>query len=607
MCGIAGYVGTEEAGPKILEALRGIEYRGYDSAGIATSCNGHLYILRTQGKIAKLQKAFVLNPLEGNSGIGHTRWATHGKPEARNAHPHLVGKVAVVHNGIIENYLELRKTLEETGAFFLSDTDTEVIPHLVNRNLEMGMGPIEATRTAISLLKGSFALAFIFEEKKNMLIVTRKSMPLVIGFGKGGTSVGSDEIAIAALAERVMYLEDGDFAVLTPQGAEITDHSGIRVRRNIQEIAYQDARPSKGAFRHYMLKEIFEQPTVIGDTVRSFSDPTTHQIILPKLPFDFADISSLTIVACGTASFAGKVAEYWFESLAEISTRCEIASEFRYRGSPCRCDQACIVVSQSGETADTLAALQHMKTQGCPTLAIVNVPGSEMARAAFGVIYTLAGVEISVASTKAFTTQLAVLAMLAIGAAKAKGMLSLEREKALVESLNQLTGDIQAVLKLDSAIREIAKDLVKVSNALYIGRGTSSAIAYEGALKLKEISYIHAEAVPAGELKHGTLALVNEDIPVIAIAPSDHLFDKTASNIQEVVTRGGKVILLSDEKGCSALRKDVWKTIVLPEVDSFLSPIIYAIPLQLLAYHVAVLKGTDVDQPRNLAKSVTTE
>ena len=607
MCGIVGYIGAREASPLLLDALRRLEYRGYDSAGIATLVGGTVERRRAQGKLERLAARLEEEPLAGHTGIGHTRWATHGAPSEVNAHPHVSRGVAVVHNGIIENFQELRAELTASGHVFATQTDTEVVPHLLSAALADGLAPEAAAVAAVGRLHGAFALAMLFEGHDDLLIVARKGSPLAIGHGQSEMFVGSDALALAPLTDRIQYLEEGDVAFLSRRRARIVDANGQPAERPIRPTALSGALIGKGNHRHFMEKEIFEQPAVLGDTLRTFADPATHRIALPELPFDPEELTRLAMVACGTASYACLVAKYWFEQLAGVPVDWDVASEFRYREPPLVEGQAGLFVSQSGETADTLAALRYLKANGCPTLGIVNVPESTLAREADGMLRTLAGPEIGVASTKAFTTQLATLACLAIGTARARGRLTPEREEALIHGLDEIPARILQVLEQNEAIEQIAREIMGARDVLYIGRGVSYAIALEGALKLKEISYIHAEAYAAGELKHGPIALIDETVPVIVVAPRDHLFEKTASNLQEVVARGGKVVLISDREGCAALGEFAWKTIALPPIDAFLAPILYAVPVQLLAYHTAVLKGTDVDQPRNLAKSVTVE
>jgi glucosamine--fructose-6-phosphate aminotransferase (isomerizing) len=546
-------------------------------------------------------------PLPGVVGIGHTRWATHGAPTRDNAHPHQAGGVAVVHNGIIENFQALRDELIDLGHEFETDTDTEVIPQLVSHYLGQGVGPVAAAAAALKRLEGAFALAILFAGHADLLIGARRGSPLAVGHGDGEMYLGSDALALAPLTDRIQYLEEGDWAVLNLRGASVYDAAGQPVTREIKQTALSGALIGKGNYRHFMHKEIHEQPAVIGDTLRTFASAVDHSISLPALPVDLATLPRLTMVACGTAYYACMVAKYWFEQLAGLPVDLDIGSEFRYREPPLVPGSAALFVSQSGETADTLAAMRHVKSQGLATIGLVNVPESTLAREVACQLRTLAGPEIGVASTKAFTTQLATLACLAVGAARARGRLTAERERALTQALDEVPARAAEVLLQDARFERIAHDLVPARDVLYIGRGTGFAIALEGALKLKEISYIHAEGYAAGELKHGPIALIDEGVPVIVVAPPDHLYDKTASNLQEVVARSGKVILLSDQQGCAQLADYVHTAVALPAVDPFVAPLLYAIPVQLLAYHTAVLKGTDVDQPRNLAKSVTVE
>ena len=607
MCGIVGLIGARAAAPLLLEALRRLEYRGYDSAGMATLVDGRIERRRAQGKLDRLAARLEEEPLPGNTGIGHTRWATHGVPNEVNAHPHLSAGVAVVHNGIIENFQDLRAKLVRKGHEFHTQTDTEVVAHLISAELKRGRRPEAAALTAVRQLEGAFALALLFEGQDDLLVAARRGSPLALGHGQDEMFIGSDALALAPLTDRIQYLEEGDVAFVTRSGSQIVDAQGQTVERPIRPTAMSGALIGKGNHRHFMEKEIFEQPAVLGDTLRTFADPATHRITLPELPFDPASVSRLALVACGTASYAGLVGKYWFERLARVPVDWDIASEFRYREPPLAPGEAGIFVSQSGETADTLAAMRHVKALGHKTLAVVNVPESTLAREAHGLLRTLAGPEIGVASTKAFTTQLATLACLALGVAKARGALTPEREAELTQGLDEVPARVLQVLETSQAIEEIAREIMTARDVLYIGRGTSYAVALEGALKLKEISYIHAEAYAAGELKHGPIALIDESVPVIVVAPKDDLFDKTASNLQEVVARGGKVVLFSDKAGIAELGEYAWKSVTLPTVDPILAPLLYAIPVQLLAYHTAVLKGTDVDQPRNLAKSVTVE
>ena len=607
MCGIIGVIGSNAAAPLLVEALRRLEYRGYDSAGIATIVEGRIQRRRAPGKLDHLARLLTERPLGGTTGIGHTRWATHGAPTEGNAHPHMSRGVAVVHNGIIENFRELRAELMAAGHEFETQTDTEVVPHLIARELARGSSVEVAAALAVAQLTGAFALVVLIEQRPDLLIAARRGSPLAVGYGDGEMFLGSDALALAPLTDRIQYLEEGDVAYVSPRGARIIDAAGDEVAREIRQTAFSGALVGKGNHRHYMEKEIFEQPAVIGDTLRAFADPATHRLALPDLPFDLAAVRRLSLVACGTASYACMVARYWFEQLARLPSSTDIASEFRYRDMPLSKGEVGIFVSQSGETADTLAAMRHLRGQNHPALAIVNVPESSLAREADGLLRTLAGPEIGVASTKAFTTQLATLACLAIGAASARGHLSPAREAELGQALDEIPARLLQVLALDESFAEIAKDLASARDALFIGRGPMFPIALEGALKLKEISYIHAEGYAAGELKHGPIALVDEQMPVIVLAPSDAYFAKTASNLEEVAARGGRILLLSDAAGIAELGAHVWRAVELPTVDPVVAPILYSLPVQLLAYHTAVLKGTDVDQPRNLAKSVTVE
>ena len=607
MCGIVGIIGRQPAALLLLDALKRLEYRGYDSAGMATLVDGRIERRRAEGKLANLERVLDEEPLPGVTGIGHTRWATHGAPTRDNAHPHQAGGVAVVHNGIIENFQALRAELIALGHRFETETDTEVIPQLVSHYLAQGAGPVAAAAAALKRLEGAFALAILFAGHDDLLIGARRGSPLAIGYGDGEMYLGSDALALAPLTDRIQYLEEGDWAALNLRGASVYDADGREVTREIRQTALSGALIGKGNYRHFMHKEIHEQPAVIGDTLRTFASPLDHRISLPELPVDFATLPRLAMVACGTAYYACMVGKYWFEKLAGLPVDLDIGSEFRYREPPLVPGSAALFVSQSGETADTLAAMRHVKGLGLATIGLVNVPESTLAREVACHLRTLAGPEIGVASTKAFTTQLATLACLALGAAEARGRLTPERQAELTQALDEVPARASEILLQDQRFEQIAHELVPARDVLYIGRGTGFAIALEGALKLKEISYIHAEGYAAGELKHGPIALIDEDVPVIVVAPPDDLFDKTASNLQEVVARGGKVILLSDERGCAQLADYVHTAVALPAVDPMVAPLLYAIPIQLLAYHTAVLKGTDVDQPRNLAKSVTVE
>ncbi|HEX9569425.1 MAG TPA: glutamine--fructose-6-phosphate transaminase (isomerizing) [Rhodospirillales bacterium] len=607
MCGIIGIIGKDAVAEKLLAALRRLEYRGYDSAGIATLVDGRIERRRAEGKLDNLEKRLAREPIAGRTGIGHTRWATHGVPNEKNAHPHATDRVAVVHNGIIENFQDLSDELVAAGRRLASDTDTEVVAHLITRYLEEGDEPARATKRALARLEGAFALGIVFAGRDDLMIAARRGSPLAIGIGAGETYLGSDALALAPLTDKILYLEDGDWAVMTANGVTVYDAEGREIRRKVRKTAVSGAAVGKGGYRHFMLKEIYEQPQVIGDTLHSFVNPATRAVTLPAFPFDPAKATRITLIACGTSFYACLVAKYWLERLARVPVEVDIASEFRYRGADMPEGGLAVFISQSGETADTLAALRYANQQRQHTLSIVNVPESTIARESEAVLPTNAGPEVGVASTKAFTTQLTVLACLTLAIGRARGAITPDAEARLVGALTEVPARAAEVLNHDERLREIAEEVAKARDVLYLGRGTSYAIAMEGALKLKEISYIHAEGYAAGEMKHGPIALIDEGVPVIVIAPSDELFAKTASNIAEVMARGGRVIFLSDAKGVQRLGWQAAATIVLPEVDPFVAPILYAIPVQLLAYHTAVIKGTDVDRPRNLAKSVTVE
>ncbi len=606
MCGIIGIIGRAAAAPLLLDGLKRREYRGSDSAGIATLANGHILRRRAEGKLANLEALLQREPLAGTTGIGHTRWATHGRPNEINAHPHATDRVAVVHNGIIENFGELRRELSALGHRFETETDTEVVAHLLTRYLREQKTPEQAMAAAMERLHGAFALAVIFAGRHDLMIGARRGSPLAVGYGDGEMYLGSDALSLASLTRRICYLEEDDWVAISAAGARVYN-AGEPVERAVTQTALSGALIGKGNYPHFMLKEICEQPAVIGDTLQAFFNPLQRRIELPTLPFDFAAVPRLTIVACGTASLAGMVGKYWFEQLARLPVEFDIASEFRYRAAPLPAGGVAIVISQSGETIDTLAALRYAKSQGQKILSVVNVPESSIARESDAVLHTLAGPEIGVASTKAFTTQLTVLACLAIAAARARGAIGPDREAELSAALTEVPARAAEVLNHDARLREIAQEVARARDVLFLGRGTSFPIALEGALKLKEISYIHAEGYAAGEMKHGPIALIAEDVPVIVAAPSDEVFEKTASNVQEVAARGGKLLVLSDAAGLAKLGAKAWASIELPKVDPFVAPILYALPVQLLAYHAAVAKGTDVDQPRNLAKSVTVE
>jgi glucosamine--fructose-6-phosphate aminotransferase (isomerizing) len=608
MCGIIGIIGNEPAAPQLIDALKRLEYRGYDSAGVATLEDGKLTRRRAEGKLKSLETRLAREPLAGTIGIGHTRWATHGRPTENNAHPHATEKLAVVHNGIIENFSELRRELEAKGAKFSTETDTEVIAHLVTEEMKRGASPAAAVKAALPRLRGAFALAFLFEGQDNLLIAARKGSPLAIGFGDGAMYVGSDAIALAPFTDTVSYLDDGDWVILTRDSAEIHDADGKVVERAVLKSQASVMLIDKGNHRHFMAKEIHEQPEVVGHTLANYLDMAAGRVALPmKLPFDFKTLNRISIAACGTAYYAGMVARYWFERFAHLPVEVDIASEFRYRDVPLQPGNLSIFVSQSGETADTLASLRYARAHKQHVLSVVNVPTSSIARESDIVMPTLAGPEIGVASTKAFTCQLAALACLAIAAGRDRGVLGAEDEKALVRALIEAPRHLNDALGLEPQIELIARDLAKSRDVLYLGRGTSYPLALEGALKLKEISYIHAEGYAAGELKHGPIALIDENMPVIVIAPHDKVFEKTVSNMQEVAARGGRLILMTDAKGAGTADSQSTVTLTLPTVHPEIAPIVYAVPIQLLAYHTAVNMGTDVDQPRNLAKSVTVE
>ena len=607
MCGIIGIVGNNPAAPRLLEALKRLEYRGYDSAGIATLVNGGIDRRRAEGKLVNLDARITETPLSGTTGIGHTRWATHGIPNEQNAHPHATDKVAIVHNGIIENFAELRAEAASAGCNLASETDTEVIAHLVTLQLNKGQSPKDAVFHTLQRLQGAFGLGFIFAGEHDLMIAARQGSPLALGFGDDEMYLGSDALALAPLTNRILYMEDGDWAVLTSNSADVYDVEGNPVERPIRLTELSGAAIGKGGYEHFMLKEIYEQPQVIGDTLHSLVNPAERRIIMPDTDVDLSKAEKLTLIACGTSYYACMTAKYWFESLARIPVEVDIASEYRYRDSVPPENGVAVFISQSGETIDTLAALRHAKSMGQKILSIVNAPESAIARESDAVLQTLAGPEIGVASTKAFTTQLTVLACLAVATAEARGTITQKEVGNIVGALTEIPARAAEVLNHDDAIRELAVSIAEARDVLYLGRGTNYPIALEGALKLKEISYIHAEGYAAGEMKHGPIALIDKDVPIICIAPADKLFEKTASNIMEVRARGGRVIVFSDSAGAERLREHAEAVIALPSVNAFVSPILYAIPVQLLAYHVAVIKGTDVDQPRNLAKSVTVE
>jgi glucosamine--fructose-6-phosphate aminotransferase (isomerizing) len=591
----------------MVDALKRLEYRGYDSAGVATLEDGHLARRRAEGKLRNLEQRLTKEPLGGTIGIGHTRWATHGRPNEINAHPHAADRVAVVHNGIIENFGELRAEMERGGAKFATETDTEVIAHLVSAELRRGLSPADAVAATLPRLKGAFALAFLFEGENDLLIGARRGSPLAIGYGDGEMYLGSDAIALAPFTDSISYLEEGDWAEVHREGVTIHDAAGATVKRAVLKSNASSFLVDKGNHRHFMVKEIHEQPEVVGHTLSHYLDMAAGNVLLPDMPFDWRKLKRMSISACGTAYYAGLVGKYWFERFARLPVEIDVASEFRYRGAPMDEGNLALFVSQSGETADTLATLRYAKENKQHVASIVNVATSTIARESDVVIPTLAGPEIGVASTKAFTCQLAALACLAVGAGRARGVINDTDERNLVRALIEVPRLISEALRLEPQIEQLARDLSKCTDVLYLGRGTSYPIALEGALKLKEISYIHAEGYAAGELKHGPIALIDEKMPVIVIAPHDRVFEKTVSNMQEVAARGGRIILVTDPKGAAEANVQTLATLTLPEMASTVTPMIYAIPVQLIAYHTAVLMGTDVDQPRNLAKSVTVE
>ncbi|WP_033921204.1 glutamine--fructose-6-phosphate transaminase (isomerizing) [Sphingomonas sp. 37zxx] len=611
MCGIVGILGTTDVAERLFDGLKRLEYRGYDSAGIATLHEGRIERRRAQGKLVNLGRLLAAEPLPGHVGIAHTRWATHGAPTEDNAHPHTAGRVTIVHNGIIENFKPLREELQAQGRVFLSQTDTEVVAHLVDAALDATGDPQAAVRSILPRLHGAFALAILFRDHPGLLIGARLGSPLVVGYGAeedGGESyLGSDALALAPLTQRIAYLEEGDWAVLTREGTQVYDRDNQPVDRPITISGVTGALIDKGNHRHFMLKEIYEQPIVVAQTLRSYIRPLEEQVALPDMTFDLSSVERVTIVACGTASYVGMIGKYWIERFSRLPVEVDVASEFRYRDPVLLANTLGVVVSQSGETADTLAALRHMKENGVTTAGIINVPTSSMAREVDLLLPTHAGPEIGVASTKAFTCQLAVMAALAINLARAKGKLGAAEEREIVSHLREVPAAINAALAHDDDIKAMAGTIAGARDVLYLGRGPDYPLALEGALKLKEISYIHAEGYASGEMKHGPIALIDEHVPLIVLAPSGPLFDKTVSNMQEAQARGAQVVLISDADGLAQAGQDAVATIEMPKVHPLIAPIVYAIPVQLLAYHVAVAKGTDVDQPRNLAKSVTVE
>ena len=607
MCGIIGIVGNEQVADRLVEGLRRMEYRGYDSAGVCTVVDGQLIRRRAEGKLKNLEAVLAADPAPGTTGIAHTRWATHGAPTTSNAHPHATKEVALVHNGIIENFKPLREALQARGRVFESETDTEVVAHLVSEQVEAGKSPQDAVKAVLPQLRGAFALAIAFREHPELLIGARLGSPLVVGYGEGETYLGSDALALAGLTQRIAYLDEGDWVVITRDGAQIFDAENKPVEREITVSGATSAMIEKGNYRHFMLKEIHEQPIVVAQTLRSYIRGVEQTVALPQMDFDLSTVKRVTIVACGTSFYAGLVAKYWFESFARVPVDIDVASEFRYRDPVFEEGGLALFISQSGETADTLAALRHAKKAGQKIAVVVNVPTSTMAREANLLLPTHAGPEIGVASTKAFSCQLAVLAALAAHLAVVKGKMSREEEVTVVKHLIEAPAALNAALAYDEAIARMAHLIAPARDVLYLGRGPDYPLALEGALKLKEISYIHAEGYAAGEMKHGPIALIDENVPIIVIAPSGPLFEKTVSNMQESQARGGKIVLISDAEGLAEAGDGCLATIEMPKVHPLIAPLVYAVPVQLLAYHVAVAKGTDVDQPRNLAKSVTVE
>ena len=607
MCGIIGIVGKEEVAERLVDGLRRMEYRGYDSAGVCTVHDGQLIRRRAPGKLVGLVKELARDPAPGTTGIAHTRWATHGAPTAANAHPHATSELALVHNGIIENFRQLKEALTARGRAFESDTDTEVVAHLVSERVEAGDDPVEAVKAVLPQLRGAFALAIAFRSHPDMLIGARLGSPLVVGYGDGETYLGSDALALAPLTQQISYLDEGDWVIVTREGAQVFDKDNNPVTREITTSGASAAEIEKGNYRHFMQKEIFEQPTVVAQTLKSYIRQVDQSVALPQFDFDLSSINRVTIVACGTSFYAGMVAKYWFEQFARLPADIDFASEFRYREPVLEPGGLALFISQSGETADTLAALRHCKEHGQTIAVVVNVPTSSMAREADLLLPTHAGPEIGVASTKAFTCQLAVLAALAAHMAVKRGKMSRAEETEVVKHLLETPASLNAALAHDDEIAAMAHLIAPARDVLYLGRGQDYPLALEGALKLKEISYIHAEGYASGEMKHGPIALIDEAVPVIVIAPSGPLFEKTVSNMQEVRARGGKIVLISDREGLEEAGEGCLAMIEMPKVHPLIAPLVYAIPVQLLAYHVACVKGTDVDQPRNLAKSVTVE
>ena len=607
MCGIIGIVGKEEVADRLVDGLKRMEYRGYDSAGVCTVRDGSLVRRRAEGKLANLVAELERDPASGTIGIAHTRWATHGAPTASNAHPHATGRVALVHNGIIENFRPLRDELIARGRTLESETDSEVVAHLVSEEIEGGATPEDAVKAVLPKLRGAFALAIAFRNHPDMLIGARLGSPLVVGYGEGETYLGSDALALAPLTQKIAYLEEGDWVVVRRDGAQVYDAQDVPVEREITHSGATAAAAEKGNYRHFMQKEIFEQPTVVAQTLRSYVHQANNSVALPQIDFDLSTVKRITIVACGTSFYAAMVAKYWFETFARVPVDIDVASEFRYRQPVLEDGGLALFISQSGETADTLAALRHCKAEGQTIGVVVNVPTSSMAREADLLLPTHAGPEIGVASTKAFTCQLAVLAALAAHLAVKKGQMDRAEEEEVVRHLLEAPAALNAALDHDEDIAAMAHLIAPARDVLYLGRGPDYPLALEGALKLKEISYIHAEGYASGEMKHGPIALIDEAVPVIVLAPSGPLFEKTVSNMQEVRARGGQVVLISDAEGLREAGEGCIATIEMPRVHPLIAPLVYAVPVQLLAYHTACVKGTDVDQPRNLAKSVTVE
>jgi glucosamine--fructose-6-phosphate aminotransferase (isomerizing) len=607
MCGIVGVLGKGAVAGSIVDALKRLEYRGYDSAGVATLENGRLERRRAEGKLRNLEARLAAEPLKGAIGIGHTRWATHGKPTEANAHPHAARGLAVVHNGIIENFKALREELAAKGYGFVTETDSEIAALVVEDEMATGKTPADAVFAGLKRMRGAFALVYLFEGHDDLLIGARQGAPLAIGYGDGEMYLGSDALALAPFTDRVAYLEEGDWVVVTRAGAEVRDASGAIVRRRVQRSQPGSLLAEKGNYRHFMAKEIHEQPEVVGHTLAHYIDMASMRLRPFAWPVDPNTLSRVTIIACGTAYMAGLVGKYWIERFARIPVEIDVASEYRYREAPVDRNGLTLVISQSGETADTLASLRYVKERGSKTIGVVNVPDSSIARLTDAAAPTLAGPEIGVASTKAFTCQLAVMAALAIGLASARGEISRNQEAGLLAELVAAPGLLAEALKLEPGVEKLARAIAQARDVLFLGRGTGFPVALEGALKLKELSYIHAEGYAAGELKHGPIALIDPDMPVVVIAPRDAVFEKTVSNMQEVAARGGRIILIGERHAAEEAAVEIEHFLPMPDVGANFAPIVYAVPVQLLAYHTAVIMGKDADQPRNLAKSVTVE